>query len=125
MAVDEPDDGRVLAAAFKHRSADGRLAGTDVARNQNDALAHADRVLDRGERFAVLFAGVEEPRVRRVLKRQRMELIILVVHGSALVKVVPYPVPLWVLQDLWLSPVVPARAVAWPARREVQTPSRL
>jgi hypothetical protein len=82
VAVRDVHDRRAVGAALAHGAADGRLARADVAGDQHEALAHADRVFDGRQRFAVLLALEEEPRVGRVLERHGRQVVKLVIHNE-------------------------------------------
>jgi len=61
-------------------AADGRLAGADVARQDDEAFLAADGLLELGDGLFVRFAAIEKPRIRRQRERRLYEAVILLVH---------------------------------------------
>src|SRR5262249_61998639 len=72
---------------LEDRTAQRRLAGADVAGDDDEALAAPDRVLQKVERVAVRLAAIEELRIRRQAERLLRESVIVFVHQR-----VPVPV---------------------------------
>ena len=68
---------------LEQRAAQRRLAGADVAGDDDEALAAPDGVLQQVERVAVRLAAVEILRVRRQAERLLREPVIAFVHVIA------------------------------------------
>src|SRR5882672_2345942 len=72
------EDARV--ELFEERAAARRLAGADVARQDDEAFLAADGLLQEGDGFLVRFAAIEEARVGCQRERRLYEPVILFVH---------------------------------------------
>src|SRR5262249_34854331 len=71
---------------LEERPAQRRLAGPDVAGDDDEALAPADGVLQQIERVGVRTAAIEILRIRRQAERLLGESVILLVHGQSVVE---------------------------------------
>ena len=66
---------------LENRPAEGRLAGTDVAREDDEAFLAADRLPDLLQCDVVRFASIQKARIRRQAERRLDEPVILLVHA--------------------------------------------
>ena len=80
--VDDEGDGRDAVQSRPQRSEQRRLAGSRLAREDDDPLALVDAADELAEHQAMPGGEVEERRIRRGVERLRLEAVEVEVHGG-------------------------------------------
>ena len=73
---------RRLIELLEERAAQRRLAGADVAGEDDEAFLAADRLPHLLQRDVVRFAAVQKARIRRQAERRLNEPVVVLVHAA-------------------------------------------